>query len=109
MDLAVILAGAGDGRRMGSLGPKLLVPVGGRPALERVLEAFLEVESVGEIVAGIPESLMAQAKRAIASRPNPRGARLGGVTGGGTRAGTAAQGGPGRARGLSFLAARSRG
>src|SRR5206468_2633041 len=79
------LGGAGDGRRMGSLGPKLLVPVGGRPALERVLEAFLEVESVGEIVAVIPESLMAQAKRAIASRPNPRGARLGVVTGGATR------------------------
>jgi len=104
MDLAVILAGAGDGRRMGSLGPKLLVPVGGRPALERVLEAFLEVESVGEIVAVIPESLMAQAKRAIASRPNPRGARLGVVTGGATRQESVAKGLHALERDLPFVA-----
>jgi len=43
VDLAVILAGAGSGTRMGGLGPKLLIPVGGRPALERVIDAFADV------------------------------------------------------------------
>ena len=86
MDLAVVLAGAGEGRRMGALGPKLLIPVGGRPALERVLDSFLEVESVGEIVAVIPKALLKQAEKLIASRPNPRGANLHAVPGGDTRA-----------------------
>jgi 2-C-methyl-D-erythritol 4-phosphate cytidylyltransferase len=85
VDLAVILAGAGEGLRMGGLGPKLLIPVGGRPALARVLDTFLEVESVGEIVAVIPDSLLEEAKRALASRPNPRGARLTVTRGGATR------------------------
>jgi 2-C-methyl-D-erythritol 4-phosphate cytidylyltransferase len=85
VDLAVILAGAGEGRRMDALGPKLLLSVGGRPALERVLDSFLEVESVGEIVAIVPESLLADAKRALSSRANPRGARLAAVPGGATR------------------------
>jgi 2-C-methyl-D-erythritol 4-phosphate cytidylyltransferase len=84
-DLAVILAGAGEGLRMGALGPKLLIPVGGRPALARVLDAFLEVESVGEIVAVIPEALLEDAKRVAASRPNPRGVRLAFARGGATR------------------------
>src|SRR5258705_13863962 len=70
---------------MGALGPKLLIPVGGRPALERVLDAFLEVESVGEIVAVIPESLLAEAKRSLGTRPNPRGVSLKAASGGATR------------------------
>ena len=86
MDLAVILAGAGEGLRMGDLGPKLLMPVGGRPALERVLDSFLEVESVGEIVAVVPKALLKSAQKTIASRPNPRGALLHVVAGGDTRA-----------------------
>ena len=85
MDLAVILAGAGEGSRMGSLGPKLLIPIGGRPALERVLDAFLEVESVGEIVAVVPKALLKSAQKTVASRPNPRGASLHVVPGGETR------------------------
>ena len=89
---------------MGGLGPKLLVPVGGRPALERVLDAFLEVGAVGEIVAVIPESLVASAKRVLASRPNPRGARLAVVTGGATRQASVARGLAALERGLPFIA-----
>jgi len=89
---------------MGGLGPKLLVPVGGRPALERVLDAFLEVGAVGEIVAVIPESLLASAKRVLASRPNPRGARLAVVTGGATRQASVARGLAALERGLPFIA-----
>src|SRR2546426_8557855 len=88
MDLAVILAGAGEGRRMGALGPKLLIPIGGRPALERVLDSFLEVESVGEIVAVIPPALLDAAERTLRSRPNPRGVLLTATAGGATRPGS---------------------
>jgi 2-C-methyl-D-erythritol 4-phosphate cytidylyltransferase len=104
MDLAVILAGAGEGTRMGGRGPKLLIPVGGRPALERVIDAFLEVEAVGEIVAVIPESLQAPADRALASRKNPRGVRLTLTTGGATRQASVARGLAALERDLPFVA-----
>jgi len=104
VDLAVILAGAGEGRRMGALGPKLLLPVGGRPALLRVLDSFLEVESVGEIVAVIPESLLAEAKRAVSSHPNPRDATLTLAPGGATRQESVARGLRELGRDLPFVA-----
>ncbi len=104
MDLAVILAGAGEGRRMGSLGPKLLIPVGGRPALTRVLDTFLEVESVGEIVAVIPESLLEDAKRAVLSRPNPRDVRVAIAPGGATRQESVRRGLAALERPLAFVA-----
>jgi 2-C-methyl-D-erythritol 4-phosphate cytidylyltransferase len=85
VDLAVILAGGGEGRRMGALGPKLLIPIGGRPALERVLDSFLEVESVGEIVAVVPPALLEAAERSVTARPNPRGVRLAVTPGGAAR------------------------
>jgi 2-C-methyl-D-erythritol 4-phosphate cytidylyltransferase len=85
VDLAVILAGGGEGLRMGALGPKLLIPVGGRPALTRVLDSFLEVESVGEVVAVVPAALRAEAEATLRGRPNPRGALLSVVPGGATR------------------------
>ena len=89
---------------MGALGPKLLIPLGGRPALERVLDTFLEVESVGEIVAVIPEALLDEAKRSIASRPNPRGARLALTTGGATRQESVRRGIAALERPLPFIA-----
>jgi len=104
VDLAVILAGAGEGHRMGGRGPKLLLPVGGRPALERVLDAFLAVEAVGEIVAVIPEPLAASAKGVLESRPNPRRARLTVTTGGATRQASVARGLAALERGLPFVA-----
>lgn len=85
MDLAVILAGGGEGRRMGALGPKLLLSVGGRPALARVLESFLGVSAVREIVAVAPASLVPEAERALHAVPRPRTVRVAVVPGGATR------------------------
>ena len=104
MDLAVILAGAGEGRRMGALGPKLLIPIGGRPALERVLDAFLEVESVGEIVAVIPPALLEAAERTLAARTNPRGVRLAVTPGGPSRQDSVRMGMAALVRALPFIA-----
>ncbi len=85
MDLAVILAGAGEGRRMGALGPKLLLQLDGRSALARVTESFLSVSAVGEIVAVVPEALLSEAERALAALQNPRRVRIAATRGGATR------------------------
>ena len=89
---------------MGALGPKLLLSIGGRPALERVLDAFLEVESVGEIVAVIPEAFVDAAERTLRSRPNPRGALLKAVRGGATRADSVRRGMDALTRSLPYVA-----
>jgi len=104
VDLAVVLAGAGEGRRMGDLGPKLLIPIGGRPALERVLDSFLEVESVGEIVAVVPAALLAAAERTLRSRPNARGVILAAAAGGATRRDSVRMGIEALTRSLPFVA-----
>jgi 2-C-methyl-D-erythritol 4-phosphate cytidylyltransferase len=83
-DLAVILAGAGEGTRMGS-GPKLLLLIAGRSLLERVASTFLEHPAVGEIVAAVPERLVAEAGRVLGTLPNPRRVPLAAISGGTTR------------------------
>src|SRR5258705_2307538 len=89
---------------MGALGPKVLIRVGCRPARERVLDGFLEVESVGEIVAVIPESLLAEAKRSLGTGPNPRGVSLRAGSGGATRQASVQRGLEALERGLPFVA-----
>jgi len=85
VDLAVVLAGAGEGRRMGALGPKLLIEISGRTALARVVEAFLQVASVGEIVAVVPAGLLPDAQQALARVANPRGVPIVATPGGAKR------------------------
>lgn len=70
---------------MGGLGPKLLLPIGGRTLLERAAATFLAHSSVGEIVAAVPERLAPDARRALDALPNPRGIRIAVVPGGVTR------------------------
>jgi len=84
-DLAVILAGAGEGVRMEGLGPKLLLPLAGRTLLERVASTFLAHPAVGEIVVAVPERLVTDASRVIESLPNPRRVPCRVVSGGATR------------------------
>lgn len=81
----MVLAGAGEGVRMGGLGPKLLLPVGGRTLLERVAATFLAHASVGEIVAAVPERLAGDAERVLRALPNPRGIPVAVLPGGATR------------------------
>jgi 2-C-methyl-D-erythritol 4-phosphate cytidylyltransferase len=85
MELAVILAGAGEGRRMEGLGPKLLLDLDGITLLERAVLPFLAHPVVGEIVAVVPEALLGLAKDALGRVPRERvvGARA--VAGGASR------------------------
>src|SRR5258705_3808439 len=84
MELAVILAGAGEGRRMEGLGAKLLLDLDGRTLLERAVLAFLAHPSVGEIVAVVPDAMIGAAKDALGRVPRERvvGARA--IAGGAT-------------------------
>jgi len=84
-ELAVILAGAGEGRRMEGRGPKALLEVGGSTLLERVASTFLEHPAVGEIVAAVPERLVPEARSRLDALANPRGARVTAIAGGETR------------------------
>jgi 2-C-methyl-D-erythritol 4-phosphate cytidylyltransferase len=85
MDLAVILAGAGEGRRMQGPGPKALLDLDGKSLLERAALPFLRHGSVVEIVAVVPEDQLGAAREALGRVPRERvlGARA--VAGGATR------------------------
>ncbi|HTM01273.1 MAG TPA: 2-C-methyl-D-erythritol 4-phosphate cytidylyltransferase [Candidatus Omnitrophota bacterium] len=85
MELAVILAGAGEGRRMEGRGPKLLLDLAGKTLLERAAAPFLAHAAVTEIVAVVPEALLGAARDALAQVPRERvvGARA--LAGGATR------------------------
>jgi 2-C-methyl-D-erythritol 4-phosphate cytidylyltransferase len=104
LDLAVILAGAGEGRRMGGSGPKLLLELGGRTLLEHAAVAFLACPAVGEIVAVVPDALVGAAGAKLALLYNPRGARLEAVPGGATRRESVGRGLDALARGLPYVA-----
>jgi len=51
--VALVVA-AGRGERLGSQGPKALVPVAGRPMLEWSIEALRAAPGIGEIVVALP-------------------------------------------------------
>lgn len=84
-DLAVILVGAGEGRRMGDHGPKLLIPIGGQPALQRIAATFLAHPAVGEVVAVVPRALLREAEATLAAAPNRRNIPVHAIEGGETR------------------------
>jgi 2-C-methyl-D-erythritol 4-phosphate cytidylyltransferase/2-C-methyl-D-erythritol 2,4-cyclodiphosphate synthase len=57
MNVTAIIAAAGRGQRFGGPQLKQLVPVGGRPMLERTVAAFLAHPSVDELVVALPPEL----------------------------------------------------
>src|SRR5688572_10866932 len=104
MDLAVILAGAGEGRRMEGQGPKLLLDLEGKTLLERAALPFLRHPAVGEVVAVVPEALVSSAREALARVPRERvvGARA--MAGGATRQESVRLGLEAIASGVAFVA-----
>jgi len=104
MDLSVILAGAGEGRRMNGAGQKLLLDLRGRSLLERVTRTFLSSPAVGEIVAVVPPALLEEAEGLFARLPNPRAVTLTAITGGSTRQESVRLGLAALARGLPYVA-----
>ena len=103
-DLAVVLAGAGEGTRMGGLGPKLLLPLAGKTLLERVAAVFLAHPSVGELIAVVPETLLAPARRTLDALQAAPEIRRDVAVGGATRRESVARGLRALTLGLPYVA-----
>lgn len=58
MQVTAIIAAGGRGQRVGGEQLKQLLPVGGRPILERSVSAFLAHPAVHEVVVALPASLV---------------------------------------------------
>lgn len=63
MHVSVIIAAGGRGRRLGAPVPKQLLLVGGRPILQRTVEAFLASERVEQVVVVAPPELVTDPPR----------------------------------------------
>jgi 2-C-methyl-D-erythritol 4-phosphate cytidylyltransferase len=72
MKASVIIAAAGEGRRMGRRIPKAFLPLAGRPLLLHSVETFASLSFVAEIVLVLPEPWIARALRLF----GPKLARL---------------------------------
>ena len=58
MHVTAIIAAGGRGQRFGGVQPKQLLDVGGRPILQRSVEAFLAHPSVDAVVVAVPQPLV---------------------------------------------------
>src|SRR4051812_24454249 len=57
MHVTAIIAAGGRGRRFGGAEPKQLLSIGGRPILERSVEAFASHPAIDEVVVALPQDL----------------------------------------------------
>ncbi|MGE3579623.1 MAG: 2-C-methyl-D-erythritol 4-phosphate cytidylyltransferase, partial [Vicinamibacterales bacterium] len=71
MHVTAIIAAGGHGARFGASQPKQLLLLGGRPILERAVEAFLASPLVGEVIVALPASVLAEPP-AYLQRPRVR-------------------------------------
>jgi len=58
MHVTAIIAAGGRGQRFGGVEPKQLLAIGGRPILERSVEAFLAHPSIDAVVVALPQPLV---------------------------------------------------
>jgi len=77
MHVTAIIAAGGRGQRFGGVEPKQLLSIGGRPILERSVEAFLAHPSIDAVVVALPQPLVDDPPSYL--RP-PAGAGGGGST-----------------------------
>jgi len=58
MHVTAIIAAGGRGQRFGGVEPKQLLAIGGRPILERSVEAFLAHPAIDAVVVALPQPLV---------------------------------------------------
>jgi 2-C-methyl-D-erythritol 4-phosphate cytidylyltransferase/2-C-methyl-D-erythritol 2,4-cyclodiphosphate synthase len=89
MHVTAIIAAGGRGRRFGTAEPKQLLSIGGRPILERSVEAFASHPSVNEVIVALPDDLAADPptylRSAVAVGRSPNASALRVVAGGARR------------------------
>ncbi len=66
-EVGAIIAAAGESRRMGGI-DKLFAPLGGKPALVRVLDAFASCDKVSQIVVVVSERNLERCRQLIAEK-----------------------------------------
>ncbi len=65
--VGAIIAAAGESRRMGGI-DKVFAPLGGKPALARVLDAFESCNSVGQVVVVVSRKNLKKCRQLIAEK-----------------------------------------
>lgn len=85
MHVTAIIAAGGRGERFGGAQPKQLLTVGGRPILERSVEAFLRHPAVDAVVVALPQSLVEDPPRYLRPASGGTGKPLRVVAGGSRR------------------------
>jgi 2-C-methyl-D-erythritol 4-phosphate cytidylyltransferase/2-C-methyl-D-erythritol 2,4-cyclodiphosphate synthase len=71
MHVTAIIAAGGRGRRFGGAVPKQLLPVAGRPILERSVTTFLQHPLVDEVIVALPPELVADPPPYLRAAPKP--------------------------------------
>jgi 2-C-methyl-D-erythritol 4-phosphate cytidylyltransferase len=82
-EIAVILPGAGSGKRFGAGVPKQFQSLGGRPIIDRTVGFFHAIREVAQIILAVPESRVASLQRYLNNWPAPPEILV--VAGGATR------------------------
>lgn len=67
--VAAVIAAGGTGSRIGALQPKQFLEVGGKPILERTVEALLAIENLVIVIIALPHEHIAQAEEMLARTP----------------------------------------
>lgn len=71
MHVTAIIAAGGRGARFGGALPKQLIPLLGRPVLERSVEAFVNHPRVSDLVVALPPELVAAPPGYLRTAPKP--------------------------------------
>jgi 2-C-methyl-D-erythritol 4-phosphate cytidylyltransferase/2-C-methyl-D-erythritol 2,4-cyclodiphosphate synthase len=69
--VSAIIAAGGRGARFGSERPKQLLLLGGRPILQRTIEAFAQSPTITDIVVALPADVLANPPRYLTSSMKP--------------------------------------
>ena len=79
MYVTAIIAAGGSGQRFGGAAPKQLLSIGGRPILQRSVEAFVSHPSIDAVIVALPPALAGDprtdARRASGAIRAPESAR----------------------------------
>jgi 2-C-methyl-D-erythritol 4-phosphate cytidylyltransferase/2-C-methyl-D-erythritol 2,4-cyclodiphosphate synthase len=71
MGVTAIIAAGGRGLRLGGDRPKQLLEIGGRPILERSVDAFLSHAAIAEVIVAVPAELLDDAPSYLRSTSKP--------------------------------------
>ena len=71
MHVTAIIAAGGQGLRLGSSQPKQLLPIAGRPMLQRSIDTFAAHAGIAELIVALPASLEASPPDYLANAAKP--------------------------------------